>query len=252
MPPATARLRPVERAGYAIAALLFLSGMAHVVLLLAAGGTWEGPLSLRKPATFGLSFGLTLATIVWTSSFLELQPKTRQRLLGLFAAACALETLLVSLQAWRGVPSHFNMETRLDATIAQLLAIGGATLVVIIGALMRAAYRRQPGLAPSMRVALRVGFVTLFAALVVGGVMIARGVTLVIGGNAALAYSMGGALKPSHAVTMHGILMVPLLARVLMLTPSPEQRRLAIVRAASAVYLLICVIVIVANLSGAM
>jgi hypothetical protein len=33
--------------------------------------------------------------------------------------------LLISLQAWRGVPSHFNLETPLDAAIARVLAFGG-------------------------------------------------------------------------------------------------------------------------------
>ena len=36
-----------------------------------------GPLSLRKPTTFGLSFGLTLITIAWVLSFLELRDRTR-------------------------------------------------------------------------------------------------------------------------------------------------------------------------------
>ena len=46
-----------------------------------------------------------------------------------------METALVSLQAWRGVPSHFNMETSLDAWVARALAAGGITLVVIIAVL---------------------------------------------------------------------------------------------------------------------
>jgi hypothetical protein len=53
-------MKPVERAAYAIGVLLMLSGIIHLAVLLIGGGTWEGPLSLRKPMTFGLSFGLTL------------------------------------------------------------------------------------------------------------------------------------------------------------------------------------------------
>lgn len=44
----------VERTAYAIAATLLTSGLAHVGILLATGGSWEGPVSLRKAATFGL------------------------------------------------------------------------------------------------------------------------------------------------------------------------------------------------------
>jgi hypothetical protein len=45
--------------GYWIGGLLILSGAFHGVVLLISGGAWEGPLSLRKPTSFGLSFGPT-------------------------------------------------------------------------------------------------------------------------------------------------------------------------------------------------
>jgi hypothetical protein len=58
-----------ERAAYIVGALLLISGLIHLAILLIGGGSWQGPLSLRKPMTFGLSFGLTLITIVWVASF---------------------------------------------------------------------------------------------------------------------------------------------------------------------------------------
>ena len=58
------RGRELERAGYAVGALLIASGLIHLAILVLGGGSWEGPVSLRKAATFGLSFGLTLITIV--------------------------------------------------------------------------------------------------------------------------------------------------------------------------------------------
>lgn len=107
----------VERAGYLVGALLLVSGLVHLGILIIGGGSWKGPLSLRKPATFGLSFGLTLITIVWVASFLPLGQRTRGVLLSAFTVVCALETGLVSMQAWRGVPSHFNLETTFDGLI---------------------------------------------------------------------------------------------------------------------------------------
>src|SRR5439155_24011558 len=100
------RGRKVDRFGYLFGALLLVSGLIHLAILLIEGGSWLGPLSLRKATTFGLSFGLTLITIVWVTSFLSVGDRTREWLLGVFIAACVLETVLVSLQAWRGVPSH--------------------------------------------------------------------------------------------------------------------------------------------------
>src|SRR2546425_2344067 len=127
--------RKMERAGYVAGALLLGSGLTHLGILVIGGGSWEGPLSLRKATTFGLSFGLTLITIVWVASLLRLGDRSRTALLGAFTVACALETVLVSLQAWRGVPSHYNVETTFDAVIARTLAAGGGALIASIAAL---------------------------------------------------------------------------------------------------------------------
>ena len=122
-------MKTIERAAYSVGGLLILSGAIHGVVLLTSGGAWEGPLSLRKPTTFGLSFGLTLINVTFIASFVPLKNRTRTSLLGVFAAAASLETILVSLQAWRGVPSHFNVETSFDAAMAQALALVDSRLL---------------------------------------------------------------------------------------------------------------------------
>ena len=176
-------MRTVERAAYSVGGLLLLSGVVHGIVLLMSGGTWEGPLSLRKPTTFGLSFGLTLLNVTFIASFVPLKDRTRTLLLGVFAAASALETLLVSLQAWRGVPSHFNLQTSFDAAVAQTLAVGGFTIVGIIVTLTVVAFRSGSGLRPPFRMAIRAGLLALVGAQIAGGVMIATGMRLVFGGE---------------------------------------------------------------------
>ena len=59
---------------------------------------------------------------------------------------------------------------------------------------------------------LALGFVALLGAQIIGGVMIARGMILVFRGDAQTAYATGGMLKPTHAVTMHAIFILPALA----------------------------------------
>lgn len=204
-------MKPVERAAYVIGILLILSGLVHVAVLLATGGSWSGPLSLRKPATFGLSFGLTLINLTVIASLMSLSHRMRTALIGVFAAACVVETFLVSMQAWRGVPSHFNMETRFDAAVAVTLAIGGFTLVVVVVALAVSAIRHPPRLPAAFRSAIQAGLLALVGAQIAGAIMIATGVRLVVGGNPALAYATGGWLKPVHGLLMHGILVLPML-----------------------------------------
>jgi hypothetical protein len=236
-----------ERAAYVVGALLLASGLIHLTILIIGNGSWQGPLSLRKPTTFGLSFGLTLITIVWVASFLRLTDRARVILLGSFAVACALETALVTLQAWRGVPSHFNLETTFDAFVARTLAVGGLVLVAIIVVLTLAAFRTNPTTPISMRVAIRIGFVTLVGAVVVGALMIAKGMMLVFAGNPQAAYATGGALKPTHAVTMHAILVLPALAWLVSFVNWTEQRRLAVVLVAAAGYVVLAGAVVVLN-----
>jgi hypothetical protein len=240
--------RAVERVGYIVAIALLASGLIHAGVLLASGGSWEGPLSLRKPATFGLSFGLTLLTIVWVTSWLQLGDSARTLLLGAFIVACVLETFLVSMQAWRGVPSHFNLETPFDAMVARTLAGGGGALVAIIASFALVSFRANPDVPLSLRIAIRIGFVALVASLAVGGLMIATGMRLVFSGQTQAAYATAGALKPTHAALMHGILLLPGLAWLLSFVDWSESRRVRVVAAAGVAYIAGVAIVAIANL----
>jgi hypothetical protein len=179
--------------------------------------------------TFGLSFGLTLITIAWVASLLRLGDGSRALLLGAFTIACSLETVLVSLQAWRGVPSHFNIETTFDALVARTLAAGGVVLVAVIGTLTFAVFRANATVPVSLRTAMRIGLVALFISVVVGAFMIAKGMRLLFAGYPQAAYATGGTLKPTHAATMHAILVLPVLARLLSFVDWTERRRLAVV-----------------------
>lgn len=234
-----ARTRPIERFAYRVGAVLFLSGLAHLVVLVASGTTWEGPLSYRKAVTFGLSFGLTLATLAWTTSFLRMNERTRTTLLGAFTAVSVVEVALVTMQVWRGVPSHFNFETGFDTVVSMTLALGGAVIIMTVLGFTIAAMRSTSGLSPTMLLALRFGLVVLIAALAVGAVMIADGVSLSRGGNPQLAYTTAGALKPVHFAAMHAILVVPALAWLMRFTSWTERRRTRVIQATAALYALV-------------
>ena len=244
-------MRAIERAAYWTGGLLILSGVIHLAMLVTSGGTWAGPLSLRKPATFGLSFGLTLINVTLIASFVPLKDRSRTLLVGLFTAACVLETFLVSLQTWRGVPSHFNVETPLDAAIAQTLALGGFTLVAIIIVLTVIVFRRGQLLPLPFRRAIQAGFVALVGAQVAGGAMIATGMRLVFGGDPQSAYATGGWLKPVHGVLMHGILVLPLIAWLMAKSHWDERRHMRGVHAAIAVYALVVTVTLITTLTAA-
>jgi hypothetical protein len=233
----------VERLAYVVGAVLFASGLAHLALLVSSGGSWTGPLSIRKPTTFGLSFGLTLVSVTWATSFLRLRPRIRTLVLGAFTAASVVEVTLVSVQFWRGVPSHFNFETGLDSAITGTLAAGGGVIVAAVTTWTVTAFRAVADARPSMRLALRFGFVVLLLAMGIGAAMIATGTAA--RDNPQLAYTTAGFLKPAHAVAMHAILVIPGLAWLLTFTRWPEARRLAVVRLGVAGYLLLTAVIVV-------
>jgi len=219
--------RRVERVAYVVGLLLFVSGLVHVGILLVTGWTWIGPVSLRKAATFGLSFGLTLPSVAWATSYLRLP--ARGLVLGVFIATCVVETVLISMQAWRGVPSHFNFATPVDTAVSTTLALGGGVIVLVGVVCTLAAFAGAGGLAPSMALAVRTGLVVLLVAFATGAVMVARGVVEARGGQAQLAYDTAGSLKPLHAVAMHVVLVLPALAWLLAHTSWAEARRLRLV-----------------------
>jgi hypothetical protein len=222
----------VERACYVIGALLIAAGVFHLGVFAVDGGPWEGPVSWRKPATFGLSFGLTLIAVAWVASYLPIG--RRALVLGVFAADCVVEVGGITLQAWRHVPSHLNRETPFNSAVSTVLAAGGGVLIVVLGTLAVAAFRANPGIAASMRLALRAGFASLMIGLVTGGAMIARGVTE--SGDQQRIYHDIGFLKPVHAVSLHGVLVLPALAWLLSLGSWDESRRTRVMALAAGGY----------------
>jgi len=142
------------------------------------------------------------------------------------------------------------LETPFDALVARGLAAGGAALVVVILVLTIVAFRSNPKTPISLRIAIRTGFVALFSAQVVGASMIAKGMVLVFAGHPQTAYATGGTLKPTHAVAMHGILLLPALAWLLSFINWSERRRVTAVSVAAAAYVVLISIVAVGNVAG--
>lgn len=243
------RLRPVERVAHLVGALLMLSGVVHFGVFLVDGGPWEGPVSWRKPTTFGLSFGLTLITIAWVTGYLVMSPRPRAWLLGIFTADCVLEVAGITVQAWRRVPSHFNTETPVSRAIAMSLAFGGAVLVVVLLCFAVTALRGRVRGQSDLRLGLRAGWALLLLTLATGVTMVAKGSILYRTESPQVAYSTAGSLKPVHGVALHAILALPLLAVALRRLGWPEARRHRAVRFATWLYILATALAAVISLT---
>ncbi|MGW2704705.1 hypothetical protein [Streptomyces sp. NPDC001340] len=228
--------RPAERLCHATGLLLVLSGLAHLVVFAVDGGPWDGPVSWRKPVTFGLSFGVTLIAITWVTSYLRIGARLRTVLLVVFAVDCVVEVGGITLQAWRRVPSHLNMETRFDTAVSMTLAVGGGVLVALLTVFAVASFRHRPTGPAGMPLAVRSGFAILLVALASGAAMIARGVVLTRTGHQEAAYHSTAPLKPLHGVSLHAVLVLPLLAWLLSRTSWSERARWRVVATAVGCY----------------
>ncbi|MER6259995.1 hypothetical protein ABT203_10440 [Streptomyces sp900105245] len=228
--------RTVDRVCHVTGLLLVLAGLVHLVVFAVDGGPWDGPVSWRKPVTFGLSFGVTLIAITWVTSYLRTGERLRTVLLLVLAADCVVEVGGITFQAWRRVPSHLNMESPLNTAVSMTLAVGGGALVAVLTVFAVASFRHRPTGPAGMPLAVRSGFALLLVALASGAAMIARGVVLTRTGRQEAAYHSTAPLKPLHGVSLHAVLVLPLLARLLARTPGDERTRERIVAAATGCY----------------
>jgi hypothetical protein len=243
--------RPAQRFAYLVGGALILVGLAHLAAWLAVGGAWQGPVSFRKPTTFGVSFGLTTITLAWASGWLRIGEPTRWLLLGPLAGAATGEVAWVSMQRWRGVASHFNDTTPLDDL---LFILGGATIAVaatVIVALTVLAFTRMQA-PPSMALAIRAGLLILLVAQGVGGWMIGHGNALAEQGatQGLTTFGAAGAMKVPHAVAIHAIQVLPALAWLLSFAAVAERRRLALVQTATVGYLALVAVSLLQTTAG--
>jgi hypothetical protein len=244
--------RPAQRLGYVVGGALMLVGLAHLVAWLAVGGAWAGPVSFRKPTTFGISFGLTTITLAWVAGRLRIPDRTGWLLLGPLAAADTSEVVWVSLQRWRGVASHFNDDTTLDNLL--FILMGGAAVavtatVILVLTVLAFTVMQAP---PSMALAIRAGLLILLIAQGVGGWMIGHGLGLADAGQTIglTTFGTAGMMKVPHAVSMHAIQVLPGLAWLLSFAAIGEGRRLTLVRAATLGYVALVAVSVLQTAAG--
>ncbi|WP_214416289.1 hypothetical protein [Sphaerisporangium fuscum] len=231
-------MRGHERLGYGTAAALLASSAFHLVVYAVDGGGWDGPVSWRKPILFGFSFGVTLISLVWVVGRLRVPSRRAWWLVGPLAAASVAEVGLITLQRWRGVPSHLNFATPFDAVVSAVLA--GFAIVGLIPAIVAVtvlAYRRLDA-SPSMRLAVRAGLAMLVLSQVAGATLIANGRAKGLPPQVTdlSIFGAAGQLKVPHAVTLHALQVLPVLAWLLTFSAWEERVRTRLVALAACGY----------------
>ena len=247
-----------QRFAYSIGFLLMMSGAFHLAVLLASGGSWEGPLSWRKAISFGFSFGISTLSLVWVTHYLR-GSKFVNCVMWILGTAMLVEVGLVTMQVWRGVPSHFNFATTFDTVVFTLMgvSIGFVGLVTVALTILSFSSIKAPA---SMKWAIRIGLLLLLAGSAIGGMIINNGNRKVfdspdrsfVAANVddSAIYGQAGHMKSSHAAGLHGIQVLPFVAWLLLFSPLPERRKTGWVFVAAAGYVIACAVMANQTFSG--
>ncbi len=243
--------------------------VSTVVMLIGAALTTAGllldPRQLMgepvwmKPTKFYVSLAIYNATILYFLSFLS-ERRRFVRVIGAILSACgAVEMVGITIQAARGVRSHFNAATPFDqgifAVMGIVIMVLWVTMMVLAVALLRAKLADR-----SLASALRMGLVIGLIGAGLGYFMVApRAEQIAVmkaggqaekGGHTFGAKDGGpglplvgwsttaGDMRPAHFFGLHGMQVLPVLAMLLARRQRrSESQRLALVRTSGVAYL---------------
>jgi hypothetical protein len=243
-----------QRFTYLVGAALIVTGLVQAGIWAVVGGSASGPLSWRKPTTFGISFGVTTLTLGWVATYLPVRRRTGWVAACLLCTSNTVEVAWVTLQHARGVPSHFNTANALDYGLFLMGGVAIAVTILVTAAVTLAAFTRSTAASP-MAWAIRSGLLALLAAQAVGVWMIAHGMALVDAGadprtQSLSTYGDAGAMKVAHFVPMHAIQVFVVLAWLLSSSSLSQRRQRWLVALAVAGYAGLFGVVLVRTASG--
>ena len=158
-------------------------------------------------------------------------------LLGSFGFASFGETALISLQAWRGVASHFNSATVFDEVV--FATMGLLIAVVVVDIVIITLWSLKSLDAPaSFALAIKSGVVLMVVGQGLGGLLIREGMRQEELGpvTSPLVFGQDGILNLSHAAALHALQLLPALAWLLSFSGRTESRRTRIVGVAACGY----------------
>ena len=211
--PIMPSLRIEQLAMHTAGILLLSSGLIHTLVWLSLGGSLEGDISWRKPILFGFSTGATMLSLGWVTGQLA-RRKGDALLLSGFSIVMLTEVFLITLQQWRGVPSHFNRATPLDATI--LFWIEGLIVfaTIVIAYLTWRCFGKLAG-SDAIRLSIRSGMAMLLFACLLGFLIVAIGNQQLQSGKNPGVFGAAGVMKFPHGMPIHAIQYFPLLVWIL-------------------------------------
>lgn len=231
--------------------------VVFTVLLGVDGRTVLGRSVWTKPWKFAASIAIFTATMGWLLPSLSLSDRVERRATYVIGVAMTIEIALISTQAARAVPSHFNRGTPLDTAIFALMGVTITVSTLVVASVLWRIVRDPPDLHPAFLWGIRLGLFVFVVASVEGYLMIARGahgVGAPAGGPGLplLNWSLtGGDLRIAHFVGLHALQVLPLTGYVAARWIDASTRRsLGVVGTVAALYASVVAVTFVQALRG--
>jgi hypothetical protein len=231
--------------------LMLASGAVHAVIAVVDWAPWWGAVTWRKPVVFGMSFGLLAWSVVWVMRQL---PVRRWGWIpaGLLGGGAIVELIAITMQRWRGEPSHFNYHTSFDAAVwavmsKAIILVALALAVLLIWSLVQ--FRGTP----AARVAVVVGLSAMMVSGYIGYGMAAVGEAAAAATGhapATIVFGAAGSAKLAHALGMHGLQVLGALAIGLGMRPTPTRTQVGVMILAAGGYASVFAAVIVTAYAG--
>jgi hypothetical protein len=174
-----------------------------------------------KPMKFSISIIIYTWTFAWLLAYLP--QKKKARTVAWLVVICMLaENILIYMQAFRGVRSHFNITTVFDLvvfnTMGWFILLNTFTILYTIVLF----FSRDVRLEPVMLWAWRAGLIFFFLGGISGGIMAAR-LAHTVGaadGGPGLPFfnwsTVAGDIRMAHFFTLHGLQLIPFMAALVL------------------------------------
>ena len=208
-------------------------------------------MSWRKPIEFSLSFFVATATFGWILGLLPSRRIQEWTFAIVYSLSSVGEVALIILQRWRGTASHFNYATSFDSAVFSVMGILiGVVSLVVVWLAFRAFGQISAERALSW--AIRLGLLFFVAGLGIGFLLLGEGLTQASDGIATSPVTVGahGALTVPHALALHALQVLLILAWLLERSNVPEARRPQFVLVVAAGYAGLLLIELALALAG--
>ena len=156
---------------------LTATGLAMIVVLAGAAiglavdpRTVTGAPAWLKPAKFATSIAIYSFTLAWVFTLIPEWPRVRRVVGWTTAVTLVLEIALISMQAFRGTSSHFNVGTLFDGVVFTVMGIAIVVQTLSTVAVAVALWRHRFA-DRALGWALRLGMTMTIAGAMTGGLM---------------------------------------------------------------------------------